>query len=213
MIFRSRLVSYHLKNDIIKVGDSMHLVFGGSFNPPTIAHLNIVKKLLSTYKGARVLLLPVGDDYKKPELAPFYHRYLMLELLIKKIDHASVLDIESRREYKGTLASLKEINKMYNDLYFVIGSDQLKDFKTWINYEELLESYPFIVMTREGSISKEEFDIMFRDIKHNFTYLSFNENISSSNIRKSLKKHSGHLTPEVYQYILKNHLYEEPNHV
>lgn len=191
----------------------MNLVFGGSFNPPTIAHQNIIKKLLSTYKGARVLLLPVGDDYKKPELIPFSHRYLMLELLVKKINNATVLDIESRREYKGTLASLREINRMHDDLYFVIGSDQLKDFKTWINYEELLESYPFIVMTREGSISKEEFEEMFKNVKHHFTYLEFNENISSSAIRKSLKKHSGHLTPEVYQYILKNHLYEEQNHV
>jgi len=44
----------------------MVLVFGGSFNPPTKAHLEIVEKLLERYEHARVLLLPVGDDYQKP---------------------------------------------------------------------------------------------------------------------------------------------------
>ena len=60
-------MSFSLKKCYNNDGDYMMIVFGGAFNPPTIAHLNIIKKLLSTYKGSHVLLLPVGNDYSKSE--------------------------------------------------------------------------------------------------------------------------------------------------
>jgi nicotinate-nucleotide adenylyltransferase len=187
----------------------MNIVFGGSFNPPTIAHLEMIKKLLSTFEGSNILLLPVGDDYKKPELELFHYRYQMLKLLVAGLDHVTVLDTEAINHYQGTLESLRRLEKTYQNLYFVIGSDHLKTLNQWINYRELLKLYPFIVMTRKNALTQKEADIMYQDIEHRFMFIDFDIDISASEVRVDIQKRKTHLTQDIHQYILENHLYKE----
>ena len=185
----------------------MVIVFGGSFNPPTRAHLEIIKKLLNTFEDSTVLVLPVGNDYKKSELIDFKHRFEMLKRLTKNIDRVIISDLEAHKTYNGTLGSLSELSKSYNDLYFVTGADNLNTFDTWISYEKLLKSYPFIIMTRKSGLTQEDAEHMFAPYEHNFTYIPFEMDIQSSDIRKMVKKHQKDLTDEVFQYIQENHLY------
>jgi len=189
------------------------IVFGGAFNPPTIAHLNIIKKLLSIYKGSQILLLPVGNDYSKPELIDIKHRMQMLKILTMNSKNTQVSDLEANRKYQGTLASLKELGTIDDDIRFVIGSDNLARIKKWIKYEELLTTYPLIIMNRKGSLSEEEVNSLFADVKHQFTFIDFDEDISSTEAREHPEKRSELLTDEVHQYILKNHLYKESIYV
>ena len=187
----------------------MLIVFGGAFNPPTVAHLNIIKKLLSTFQGSQVLILPVGDDYHKPELIDFQYRIDMLNLLVQDMDQVIVSSLEKDTKYKGTLASLKELSKTYQDIHFVIGSDNLEGLKSWIKYEELLASYPFIVMTRKHAVNEMDAEKMFSDLKHDFSFIEVDEEASSTKVRKNQSYRKKYLTEQVYQYIIKNHLYEE----
>lgn len=187
----------------------MLIVFGGSFNPPTVAHLKIVLKLLSTYPGSHVLLLPVGNDYSKPELIDIKDRIHMLNLQFKKVSDVEVSNLEATRAYQGTLASLRELQKIDNDLHFVIGLDNLLKIKKWIKYQELLRDFPFIVMNRKGSITQEEAQEAFKNIDHQFTFIDFDEDVSSTEARLYPDKRDLLLTREVNEYILKNHLYEE----
>ncbi|MCR3907010.1 MAG: nicotinate (nicotinamide) nucleotide adenylyltransferase [Tenericutes bacterium] len=191
----------------------MHIVFGGAFNPPTKAHLNIIKKLMSTFEGSHVLLLPVGDDYKKPELIEFHHRLTMLKLMTSKMEQVTVSELESNRGYQGTLSILDALSYVYDNLHFVIGADNLYGFHKWIKYKELLSKYPFIIMTRKNGITEEEAEAMFKDIKHHFIFIEFDEDISSTDVRTNKTDQKNALTQEVYQYIRKNHLYEEPKNV
>ena len=185
----------------------MVIVFGGSFNPPTVAHLEIIKKLLNTYMDSTVLILPVGNDYQKQELIPFTHRFEMLKLLVKDLDRVIISDLESKKTYNGTLESLNELSKTYENLHFVIGSDNLLQFETWINYKQLLKSYPFIVMTRKCGLNKQQAEVLFREYDHHFIYLPFQMNVQSSKIRSAIHQKKDHLTHEVFDYIQKNHLY------
>jgi nicotinate-nucleotide adenylyltransferase len=191
----------------------MVLVFGGSFNPPTLAHQKIIIKLQETYPNQKIILLPVGDDYKKQDLVPFCHRLNMLNLLVKDFSNIITSDIESKRPYGGTLKSLDELSKEFSDIHFVIGADNLLDFRTWIEYEKLLAKYPFIIMHRKQGLAKQETKAMMKNFKHTFCYLSFDEDISSTEIRRNIHKAEEKLTPSVYQYIIENHLYQEPTHV
>ncbi len=96
----------------------MNIVYGGSFNPPTKAHLNIIKKLLDEFEEAKVILLPVGNDYKKKELIDFKFRSDMLHLMIHPISMKVIIsDLEQRRGFKGTIGALNELSKTYDDLY------------------------------------------------------------------------------------------------
>jgi nicotinate-nucleotide adenylyltransferase len=189
-------------------GDIMHIVFGGAFNPPTIAHQKIVSKLLNIYEEAIVLILPVGDDYRKADLISFHHREQMLKLIFEDFDNVKILDLEQQRPYQGSLKSLDDLSKTYDDLYFVIGADNLQDFESWINYKKLLKSYPFIVMTRNFGPSKSAIEKMFNHLEHHFIWITLDEHISSSQFRDEPNKCSMFLDQKVCAYIKKNKLYE-----
>ncbi len=60
--------------------------FGGCFNPPTNAHVNLAKKVLDECNLNRVVFVPVGDFYGKKELAPEKHRYNMLKIACKRFE-------------------------------------------------------------------------------------------------------------------------------
>lgn len=191
----------------------MKIVYGGSFNPPTLAHIMIIERLLSLYPKASMIIVPVGDDYRKKELASFEHRYKMLKLATKHIDGLMISTIEHERPYQGTLATLKELESIDQELLFVIGSDNLIHFDQWINYQELLSSYPCIVMNRSGYMTKEDADLMFQEIPHKFIFLDFDYPISSSTIRQNIDLYAQHLDEEVYHYIKNHHVYEVKSHV
>ena len=42
--------------------------FGGSFNPPTYAHLEVAKTALRQLNLDKVFFVPVGNLYNKPDL-------------------------------------------------------------------------------------------------------------------------------------------------
>ena len=207
------MVNLSFKKWYNKKGEVMTIVYGGSFNPPTLAHLNIIKKLLDNFRESKILLLPVGDDYQKKELVKFIDRYHMLKLLVSNLNRVEILDNESKRSYKGTLYSLNEIKKHDNDLYFVMGADQLIDFKSWIEYEKLLKEYPFIIMNRKNSLSIKETEELFKDYEHHFVFIDFEYDISSSTIRGNIELNKEFLTDEIYRYIIENNLYKETKNV
>lgn len=187
----------------------MNIIYGGSFNPPTVAHLNIIKKLLLEFKNSRVILLPVGNDYKKPDLISFTHRYHMLRLFTEQLkSNIEISTIEHHKGYKGTLEALEELNKDYIDLYFVIGSDNLEDLKNWISYQTLLKKFPFIVINRNQYMTQEQAEELFKDLEHRFIFLDFQMDVSSTEIRKNIEGNKNLLTPEVFQYIKEHKLYE-----
>ena len=186
----------------------MNINYGGAFNPPTIAHLNIMKKLYDTFEVSNLIVLPVGNDYQKPYLIDFKYRFDMLQLLEEKLKHPIVIsDIENQKAFDGTIESLKTLSLTYNNIHYVIGSDNLESLKKWIKYKELLRSYPFIIMNRNHYLTKEKAEEMFKDVEHQFIFVDFDMDISSTDIRKNIKDNKHMLTKEVYQYILKNRLY------
>ena len=46
----------------------MIILYGGSFNPPTLAHYGVVKLLNEVYNPDKIILMPVGCKYPKPNL-------------------------------------------------------------------------------------------------------------------------------------------------
>lgn len=191
----------------------MHIVFGGSFNPPTNAHVHIIKHLKSLFENAKVIVVPVGDDYRKPELASFKHRLAMLELATDGIKDVVISSIEANRGYEGTLKTLDELSLIYDNLHFVIGSDNLHELDTWINYKELLNKYPFIVMKRPGYMIEEDANKLFQSLPHHFIFIDFDDPSASTNVRQNVLKHQKLLKQNVYKYILKHQLYEVKDHV
>lgn len=202
-------------------------VYGGSFNPPTIAHENISKDILSLEVVDKFIYLPVGDKYEKPELIESFHRLNMLEIMVKrlkeeKINSVEINDLEIKsRNLLYTIDSLREIKKIHNDkeIAFVMGTDNLIDFENWEKPIELLEEFYFIVIERKNQHVEdilEQFDFL-KNYKNKFIVLKETsyEAVSSTFIRENIKNIpviKDYINVEVLEYINKNNLYGGINH-
>ncbi|HHU55802.1 MAG TPA: nicotinate (nicotinamide) nucleotide adenylyltransferase [Acholeplasmataceae bacterium] len=187
----------------------MQILFGGAFNPPTIAHYEIIKYLLEKFEDAQIILLPTNQYYHKNDLAPFQDRFNMLDILCQKLNskRVTISDYEAKLDkYYGTYYILKA----FNHPYFVIGADSLKNIDKWIKYPDIVIENKFIVFPRDNINIKGimENNPILKKYNNNFIILeNFRKlNISSTMFRKD--KENKYLLEEVAQYIKENNLYE-----
>ena len=180
----------------------MNIVFGGSFNPPTKAHMEILDLLNKKFKPDNILVIPTGDSYTWKKITPFYHRFEMAKIAFKDF---KVLDIEQEDKYKGTINTLRYLCTMYSNIYFCMGADNIIHIKEWINYEDLLKEFNFIIIKRENIDIDMFINDNLREYKDKFIIFEYNNDISATKFRHNKDKDL--VDCAVYEYIIKNHLY------
>ncbi len=187
----------------------MNIVFGGSFNPVTNAHLKIIELLKEKFNPDNLIVIPASDNYTWKHLTRFSDRYNMLKMCE---DGFIVSDFESKTDkYKGTIYTLDSLSKEYDDLYFCMGADNILKLDQWIEYERLLDNYKFIVFNRRGFNILELIESKFSKYKDHFKVLDLDFNISSTLIRSDIDKYHNYLPDNVYKYIKDNNLYRRTN--
>ena len=67
--------------------------YGGSFNPPTKAHIELAKKVIKECSLDKVIFVPVGDLYEKEGMAKAIHPNDFITLI-----HSYLNDIENNQE-------------------------------------------------------------------------------------------------------------------
>lgn len=188
----------------------MKIVFGGAFNPITIAHIKVYEYVMKNLKAEQFLFMPVSNAYTKRELVSNYHRVQMLELVTCKYPNASICKLEiDDTDYLGTYQSLIRLSDKYDcEISFVIGADNLLNMNKWINIEAILTEFKIIVLGRNGIDIEDE--ILKNDLlnKHRDSFIVFNDfkvDISSTSFRHTFDK--SQVDPDVYEYIKRNDLY------
>ena len=191
--------------------------FGGSFNPPTYAHINIAKMSIEKFNLDAVYFVPVGNLYNKPSLIDENYRYKMLKLICD--DKIKVENIElGRKEPLNTLQAFELIEQKYKNTenYYIMGADNFEKLPTWKNAKELIENYKYIIFERNGSNSKSLIDTqeLLKQNRDNFNFLNVEQysNVSSGIIRnliqnENYKECEEYTRPEIVQYIKENKLY------
>ena len=186
------------------------VLIGGSFNPPTIAHEEMIKEIVK-YNPKKILILPNGNKYNvnfvNKTLIDYTDRENMCKLMMKNINSDyEILDIENRQEFRGSYYTLQELNHPT----FIMGSDCLESLHKWINYKNLVKENNFVVFSRELDIEKmktflREDDFLKSYINH-FDFIKLNKSdVSSSLFRKTLNKNL--VNELVYDYIVSHNLY------
>lgn len=133
-------------------------ILGGSFNPVHIGHLLLAQTLCDALDLSRVLFIPCSTPphKKASSLLAAKHRLAMLELATEGIVHFEVSDIEIQRggtSYSvDTVRQLKELHPNV-DLYFIVGTDTLRELHTWRKVEELLSMCHVVAAARPGQPS------------------------------------------------------------
>lgn len=196
------------------------VVFGGSFNPPLNSHFSIAEQVLNQYEEVdKIVFVPVNSKYSKSGLIDNEHRFNMLKLVANKNDKFIISDIDLYGEKSlSTIETLEEIQKQFKnkEIWFVIGSDNLKELHTWKRAEDLISKYKILVMERDEDNIEEIIQInsLLNHYKSNFIKINqeIKSNYNSTYVRTQIKngKSVRYLMPdEVYEYIQQNKLYRE----
>jgi nicotinate-nucleotide adenylyltransferase len=129
-------------------------IFGGSFNPPHIAHQFVALYVLETTSVDELWLVPCAKHPFDKVLASFSHRFRMCELAAAALGpRVRVSDIESRLGGESrTLVTLRALRAQHPDGEFqlVIGADIEPELPTWYGAAELAREVSRIVIGREG---------------------------------------------------------------
>ncbi len=195
------------------------LFFGGTFNPPHIAHRKMLEAISILPEIDRVLVAPTNIPPHKEIPGMFAtksQRLSMCELLCDGVNKAEVSDIEFKREGKSysfyTLCALKE---QYGRVAMLIGGDMVTSFTTWHRYEELLNIAAFYTVRRKG-VDNDEFDRSVEFLKSNggdITVLDIDfPEVSSTEVRKAVSngQNAENLIPKnILKYITANGLYRK----
>ncbi len=187
----------------------MQIIYGGSFNPPTLAHFLIARFIMEKFPKDDFIFLPTNNFYEKDNLKDFRIRLKLLRIMGKKLGRrAKISDFELKLDhYYGTAYTLGH----FPDSWFVLGADNLQTIHTWINYPNVVKNNHFLVVPRNGIDIEAIFQSnpVLAENRTQFTILfDFKEvYISSSEYRKT--QDPQYLLPEVAEYIAKNQLYKE----
>jgi nicotinate-nucleotide adenylyltransferase len=128
--------------------------FGGSFNPPHVAHQLVALYVLETAAVDELWLCPCAKHPFDKALAPYVHRLRMCELAAAALGpRVRVSDIEGRLGGDSrTLVTLKALRTEHpgHDFLLVVGADIEPELSLWHGAEELLRTVPRIVVGRTG---------------------------------------------------------------
>ncbi len=188
-------------------------IFGGSFDPPHLAHTEIAKRALDQFGFDKVLLVVAGNPYQKHTHASPEQRYEMTRLAAEGIDGLEVSRIELDRPGPSyTIDTVEELLACNpgSEIWVIVGSDALEGIKTWHRWRDLLAKAKFCVVPRPGhpldralsTIADEGAEWVVVDLPALLEY-------SSTEIRKALREGMAPegLPDSVASYIEKHGLY------
>jgi len=142
----------------------------GSFNPFHNGHLKVIQQALSDFKMDKVVIVPtMQNPWKKEKVLDIDKRFdiiinsIFIEPIIKSLKLFSnkrlfidLIEKELIPPYYSysTLHALK--NKYCNDEIFILcGEDTINDIPNWMNGEQIIQDYNFLICDRTKESSTE----------------------------------------------------------
>lgn len=197
--------------------------FGGTFNPPHLAHKRLALQMKEEAHLDKILVVPTFVPPHKAalSLASGEDRLAMCRLMFRE-DIFSVSDMELRRKGKSySFDTLTELKKIYPDdrLFMIIGSDMLLSFHEWYRYRDILGLVTLCAASRDGKegvkkLSEYASDVLGLDAQKGEIIISVLApvKLSSTEIRSLLadgESAEDYLGKDVSDYIKKRNLYHE----
>jgi nicotinate-nucleotide adenylyltransferase len=193
-------------------------LFGGTFDPPHLAHLLLASEAAYQFELARALwvLTPNPPHKDNDPITALAHRLAMLELAIADNPVFELSRLELDRpgpHYSLDTIKLLAAQEPDAEITLLIGGDSLNDLPTWRSPSDLLAAVRQIgVMRRPGdsvdlSALEEKLPGLSDKVKFVDTLL---QDISSTEIRRRVRSgepYRYYVLPAVYEYILEHRLY------
>jgi nicotinate-nucleotide adenylyltransferase len=196
------------------VGGKKIGVLGGTFDPIHVGHLLVARDAMDALELDRVIFVPASIPPHKLEtdMAPAESRLAMVRLAIGDDPDFSVSEVDFLRSGPSfSIDTVKRLQEEFpgNDLFFLIGEDNLGEIWSWKDPERLFQECRVIVIGRPGG---DRITIP-SDIPGPATALDIHRiQLSSSEIREKIRQGRSirYLVPrEVERYIYEHRLYHE----
>ena len=195
-------------------------IYGGTFNPPHIGHIQAAKQAVSSLKLDKLLVIPAGNAPHKvmPVGSPTpEQRLAMLRIAFRDCPQIEVSDIELRWEgISYSYQTVLQLKEVYPDarLVLLMGTDMFLSFHTWKNAQIITQNAELAVFYRGEKGEKANVKATRQQMEAEGAGVSLVENdvinISSTQMRRLLIfRCAGQLLPEgVLDYIRENRLYD-----
>lgn len=191
--------------------------YGGSFDPITVAHIDILKTISKQMGEDDVLMIGVTNNDEKVRCAPISARIEMVQKIVKDkvkcVVPPRILQQEMRT-YKYLQTYQQQVGK--TDITICVGEDEWASICAgkWVNWDLLLNQYEFLVIYRPGTDAV----VLPKNFKTNVKFVSAGEKcegVSSSAVRDILSRDPNchfdevnqFVTHQTFRYIKENELY------
>lgn len=193
------------------------LIFGGTFNPLSRAHGDLIRYLKRIFKPEKVIILPTGNGFfhsrkhfDENSILPLDLRLKILNEYKKRNKNIEIELIEVEGITSKTYDSLNYLQSKYPDyeLLFCFGTEKADELVRWYKIEELLEKYRIVLIRRNFDdfenlfmgnefLKKHKEDFILVDSKDDL------QDISSTKIREAIKnKDINELKKLTYVYVI-----------
>lgn len=198
-------------------------IMGGTFDPIHNGHLLIAENAREQLSLDEVRFIPTGRSPHKQgkNITAGAHRLRMVELAIADNPAFTADDRELRsHRLSYSYITLQEMHEQApeDELYFIMGGDSLRDFKTWCRPEQICSCATLVAAIRDDC-DREHLDVYARELKALFSadvrlIQTPNLSVSSSELRRQAVAGGTirYQVPEaVRSYIETHHLYQTVN--
>ena len=195
-------------------------IYGGSFNPPHIGHIQAAKQAVEVLNLDKLLVIPAGIAPHKdmPDNTPTpRHRLDMLRLTLADCPEIEVSDLEVNREGPSyTWETIQHLKEMYPEacLILFMGTDMFLSIDSWKNSEFILENATLGVFYRGNKGEAQAIEAKKAELEAQGAKVELVQNvvipISSTQMRRLLAfRCAGAFLPEgVLDYIREHRLYD-----
>lgn len=198
---------------VVKIG-----FLGGSFDPVHFGHLLAAQDAYEQHQLDRLVLVPAAQAPLKPNdvKSSSEDRLAMLRLAVEWDHRFEVSDVELKRGGMSyTIDSARYFRALYpdDDLYWVIGGDQLPKLHLWKDIAELARMVEFIFLERPGYPVRPSADIPGLRLHRCDGHLLA---ISSTELRERTRRNLSldYFVPhKAIIYIKEHSLYRETNEI
>jgi nicotinate-nucleotide adenylyltransferase len=197
----------------------MIIFFGGSFDPPHLGHLNIVKVLKLRFPNAyKIFIVPNS-------ISPFKNEKSLNENILWKLcqltfsevtdERTELINTEMiRKEKSYTLLSIQEIKAQFPDepIYLCLGEDSLASLESWYEFEELNSMiHSYVIIRRK---TRSPLPIVFPTLEiSNKSEVLDNDLWDTSSTRLRTERESSYakhwMHPDAFSYLSKINWFDQ----